>query len=106
MCDDGKKRPHPALAVWHEIVAAVPDGVLQESDRFVVEVAATILARFREMRGVVSASEVAQLHRALASLGMTPADRSKVGVGEPDDEPKEADPWDSLGPAPRPVGRA
>lgn len=85
---------------WYEIVRAIPPGVALDSDRFTVEIAARLLARLRSTDPLVglSAAELGSLQRALASLGMTPADRSKVGAAPPADEkPKEADPWDKLG---------
>jgi hypothetical protein len=88
------------LSCWHELVAAIPPGVALQSDRFTVEIAARLLARLRSTDPLqnLSASELGSLQRALGSLGMTPADRSKVGA-QPDEPKKhaEADPWDKLG---------
>jgi hypothetical protein len=81
------------VAIWHEIVAALPPGVITEADRFTVEIAVELLVRLR--LGLTSAAEIGNLQRALASLGMTPADRSKVGV-KGGDAPK-ASGWDRLG---------
>jgi hypothetical protein len=88
------KRGEACLNCWHEIVGALPPGVITESDRFTVEIAARLLARFRGPAGL-KASELSSLQRALSSLGMTPVDRSRVGVGKGDD-PEPDSPWDRL----------
>jgi hypothetical protein len=68
-------------AVWAEIVGALPASVLQATDRIAVELAARLIAHFRALpdEGVTSA-QVAQIRTALAVLGMTPADRSRVSA--------------------------
>jgi phage terminase small subunit len=67
--------------VWNEIVGSLPASVLQATDRMAVELAARLIANFRKMPddGVTSA-QVAQIRTALAVLGMTPADRSRVSM--------------------------
>lgn len=66
-------------AVWDEIVAALPSSVLQATDRIAVELAARQVACFRVTPDTdVTAAQLAQIRTALAVLGMTPADRSRV----------------------------
>lgn len=68
-------------AVWAEIVTVLPATVLQATDRMAVEVAARLIAHFRALPDAdVTASQVAQIRTALAVLGMTPADRSRVST--------------------------
>lgn len=65
--------------VWNEIVSALPATVLQATDRIAVEVAARQVAYFRSLPDLdVTAAQLAQIRTALAVLGMTPADRSRV----------------------------
>lgn len=64
---------------WNEIVAALPATVLQATDRMAVELAARLIAQFRKLPdSQVTSAQVAQIRTALAVLGMTPADRSRV----------------------------
>lgn len=72
------------VAVWNEIVCLLPPSVLQATDRLAVELTARLVARFRSQGDAdVSMAQVAQIRTALASLGMTPADRSRVGAIKP-----------------------
>ena len=72
------------VAVWNEIVCLLPPSVLQATDRLAVELTARLVARFRSQEDAdVSMAQVAQIRTALASLGMTPADRSRVGAIKP-----------------------
>jgi hypothetical protein len=68
-------------AVWKEIVELLPPKVLQATDRLAVELTARLVANFRAMDDAdVSMAQVAQIRTALATLGMTPADRSRVSA--------------------------
>ena len=68
-------------AVWDEIVGVLPASVLQATDRMAVELAARLIANFRALPDRdVSMAQVAQIRTALAVLGMTPADRSRVSA--------------------------
>lgn len=67
--------------VWSEIVSLLPPQVLQATDRLAVELASRLIARFRTQDDAdVSMAQVAQIRTALAVLGMTPADRSRVSA--------------------------
>lgn len=81
------------LAIWQEVVRALPPGVITESDRFTLEIVVELLNDLR--KGRITGAGMSSLQRGLASLGMTPADRSKVGVGG-GGKPKEESPWDRL----------
>lgn len=68
-------------AVWNEIVRLLPPSVLQATDRLAVELTSRLIARFRAIGDAdVNMAQVAQIRTALASLGMTPADRSRVSA--------------------------
>jgi len=70
---------------WDEIVAALPANVLQATDRMAVELAARLIAQFRKLPdSQVTSAQVAQIRTALAVLGMTPADRSRVSAKKED----------------------
>lgn len=78
---------------WFELAEIIPPNVLANSDRWAVEIACRIMARIWE-DGIggkhgVSVGELAQLNQLVGRMGMTPADRSKVGVtkgGEDENE--------------------
>lgn len=71
---------------WVEILELAHQGVLTKADRWAVEVACRIMAKIRAKDGGIggrygaSNGEVTQLSNLLGRFGMTPADRSKVGV--------------------------
>lgn len=69
--------------VWRELKAACAPGVLTGSDNAVLELAACLVAEFRECPQDFPTSRINPMISALARLGMTPADRSKIGVGGP-----------------------
>lgn len=69
------------VEVWREIVSLLPPQVLQATDQLAVELAARLIARFRRQDDEdVTMAQVAQIRTALAVLGMTPADRSRVAA--------------------------
>lgn len=65
--------------VWRELAEIVPPGVLGDSDRWIVEIAARLMAKLRDA-GELGPGQLAQLVGCLARLGMTPADRSRIGT--------------------------
>ena len=69
-------------AIWCELVEAAPPGVLKESDRFMVELAARLLGQVRSSP-VPSAPIVTQLRQCLSAMGMDPSARSRLVVAEP-----------------------
>lgn len=62
--------------IWEEIVERVPEGILFACDAYVVELTVRLTQKMRD--GKLSASETGQYRGCLASLGITPADRSRV----------------------------
>ena len=67
------------LHAWNEIVKYAPLQVLTESDRLSIELAANLLAQFRDNPIEFTAAKLVRLEALLGKFGMTPADRSKVG---------------------------
>lgn len=63
-------------ACWDEIVGIAPNGVLYDSDRLGVEITAKLLAKYR--RDEHLPAELTALRASLSSLGLWPADRSKI----------------------------
>lgn len=68
-----------ALHAWNEIAQHAPLDVLTDSDRIALEVAANLLAQFREDPVDFPATKLVRLEALLGKFGMTPADRAKVG---------------------------
>ena len=77
---------------WLDLASIIAPGVLMNSDRWAVEIACRIMAKIRDPKGGIggkfgaSVGEVAQMNGLLSRMGMTPADRSKVGVPKRGDE--------------------
>jgi hypothetical protein len=80
--------------VWGEIVSDVPLGVLSNADRIAVEVTAVLLCEFRQNPAEFTAAKYARLQALLGHMGMTPADRSRLGLSAK--EAVESSPWDEL----------
>lgn len=70
-------------AAWNEIVSQCCPGVLTVSDRITVEITARLLAELRETGRDFNMTRLARLQSLLASLGMNPADRTKISVEPP-----------------------
>jgi hypothetical protein len=70
---------------WVELAAHAPPGVMKNSDRLLLEITCGLMAKLRDrnpMRGGLKAAELALLIQCLSRMGLTPSDRSKVGVPE------------------------
>ena len=81
-------------AIWNELIATSPKGVLKNSDRTTLEIATTLLNDFRQDRASFNTSRLNALQKALASLGRTPVDRGRIAAPEPENDPN--DPWAKL----------
>lgn len=84
--------PDEVVAVWKELDKCSLPGVLTSADRFVMEVAASLLAEFRTNRADFKAAKYSHLIGCLARLGLTPADRQKLGT----EKPQEGNPFDEF----------
>lgn len=80
-----------AKAVWFELETYALKGVLTGSDRLILETTAVLVAQFRSDPEGMQAAKLTQMIGCLARLGLTPADRQKLGTerqpeGNPFDE--------------------
>ena len=80
-------------AVWRELVANAPAGVLTGADRAVMELLVRLMARFRA--DWLTGAEFGILKGCLTELGWTPAARSKVIAGATPEAPGPS-PWDAF----------
>ena len=71
---------------WKEIAAQSIPGVLTGADRIVLEVASNLLAEYRADPTKFVAAKYTHLISCLARFGMSPSDRTKLGVGKKDDD--------------------
>ena len=72
---------HPAArACWFELESLAPDKVLTGADRVALELLSNLLAEYRDDPKEFPATKITHLVGCLARLGMTPADRQKIGV--------------------------
>jgi phage terminase small subunit len=78
-----------AKAVWFELEAYALAGVLTGADRMLLETAAVLVAQFRKNPEEMPANKMGHMIGCLARLGMTPADRQKLGT----EKLKEDDPF-------------
>lgn len=84
--DDGSK------AVWFELETYAAKGVLTGGDRMVLELTCALMSEFRDEPRKFAAAKIGHLISCFARLGLTPADRQKIGF----DKPKEENPFDAL----------
>ncbi|AMV00055.1 hypothetical protein [Xanthomonas citri] len=78
--------PEDAAAAWKELEKFALPGVLTGADRFVMEVTASLVAEFRANRAEFKAAKYSHLIGCLARLGLTPADRQKLGTDKTPEE--------------------
>jgi hypothetical protein len=65
-----------------------PAGVLMDSDAWTVEIASRVMAKLRET-GDLPSAQWGVLISAMAKMGLSPADRSKVIVAKGDGEDED-----------------
>lgn len=76
-----------------EKISTSPEGVLKASDRSALEIVSALLADYRKYRASFNLARLTALQKALASLGRTPVDRSRLAAPELVKDPN--DPWRS-----------
>ena len=76
---------------WREICKNVPESVLTGADAWIMEICCELMAEYRENPRGFQVSKMAQLQRAMGSLGLTPADRVRLGVKGGGEEKNEFD---------------
>lgn len=72
--------------VWFELETYAAKGVLTGGDRLVLEMTSVLVAQFRADKKGFPAAKIGHLIGCLARLGLTPADRQKIGTEKPKDE--------------------
>lgn len=75
-----------AAACWFEISSFAIPGVLTAADRFVMEIAANLLAEYRADPPGFAVGKYTHLISCLARFGMSPSDRTKLGMAKQDDD--------------------
>ena len=65
---------------WNQLSEMVAPGVLTNSDGFVIEIVARMMAKLRD--GTITGWEMNSLMKGMSQCGLTPADRSKITVVE------------------------
>lgn len=81
-----------AKAVWFELETYALQGVLTCAERPLFEVVSNLLADFRRGPDEFPTARIGHLISALGRLGMSPADRQKLGTSKSADE----NPFDSF----------
>jgi hypothetical protein len=66
--------------IWLELANICPPRVLTNADRWTVEIAVRLMAKVRDES--ITNGQLAQLIVCLSRMGMTPSDRSKIGIPE------------------------
>ncbi len=82
-----------AKVCWFELESLAPVGVLKGADRVALETLSNLLAEYRKNPPEFAVGKYTHLIGMLARLGMTPADRQKLGTEKPDDN---ANPFDNF----------
>ena len=75
-----------ARKCWFEIESLAPRNVLTGADRIAMELVSNLLAEFRDGPKSFPASRITHLIGCLARLGMTPADRQRIGAPSGEDD--------------------
>ena len=71
-----------AAEAWCEISAACAAGVLTRADRIILEITANLLAEYRSDPPGFAVGKLRHLVSCFARLGMSPSDRTCLGVAE------------------------
>lgn len=73
-----------AQAAWKELAGMALPGVLTASERPIMEIAANLLAEYRADTLEYPAAKINLMIGIFGRLGMSPADRNKLGFNKPD----------------------
>jgi hypothetical protein len=71
------------VKAWHDLEKNSYPGVLQGSDRFILELTAGLLAEFRSHPVAFTAGKYRNLISCLGRIGLTPVERQSLGVQLP-----------------------
>lgn len=78
--------------MWFELESYAPRGAWTGADRLTVELLAVLFCEFRKDPVGIRVAKIGQIVSCLARLGMTPADRQKLGT----EKPPEGNPFDAF----------
>lgn len=81
-----------AKKAWFEVEALAPSKVLKGADRIALELLANLIVEYRTAPSEFASRKYTVLISLLARLGMTPADRQKLGT----EKPAEGNPFDEF----------
>jgi hypothetical protein len=81
-----------AKGVWFELETYALKGVLTGADRLIVETTSVLVAQFRGDPEGFPAAKLGHMIGCLARLGLTPADRQRLGS----DRKPEGNPFDEF----------
>jgi len=74
----GKHLDDERRVIWREIVKMVPEGVITQSDRLMLEIAVELTWEFRQSPLDFTAARLTRLEAILGKFGLSPSDRAKV----------------------------
>jgi len=74
---------------WRELVRKAPYGIIGDCDAWEVEIASSLMAKYRRSRLDIPEARLNLLHSIMGRFGFTPADRSRISVPQP----KEKNPF-------------
>ena len=72
--------------IWFEVSSLAIPGVLTGADRLMMEIACNLLSEYRKDPVGFAVGKYTHLISCLARFGMSPSDRTRLGVGKQDDE--------------------
>lgn len=75
-----------AKAVWFELETYALTGVLTGADRLIMETTSVLVSQFRADPEGFPGNRLGHLIGCLARLGLTPADRQKLGMDKPPED--------------------
>lgn len=81
-----------AQAVWFELETYALKGVLTGADRMIMEITCVLVAQFRRTPQAMPSARMGHMIGCLARLGLSPADRQKLGV----EKPSEGNPFEEF----------
>ncbi len=83
-----------AKKVWAELETYALPGVLTGSERFIFEIVSNLIAEYRMGPNIFPIGKYSHLLSGLSKLGLTPADRQKLGVTKDKEDENEFDMFD------------
>ncbi len=82
------------LAIWRELIAQIPEGVLTGCDGWYLEDVCRL--KYAVRRGTAKGSDKMLLEKMQSKLGMNPADRSRVDGGKKKRDNAAAGGWAAI----------